>query len=58
MYVYLYIYIIKVLSVHWSKSRQILIALVSSKVMNENILKKILVCLYVCMFAHDSRKNG
>ena len=58
------IYKIKVLSVHWSKSRQILVAHVSSKVMNENTLKHIPVCMYVCMFAwvpqkvaYDSRKN-
>ena len=56
----------KVLSVHWSKSRHILVAHVSNKVMNENTLNKIpVVCLSVCMFpwvprkvAHDSLKNG
>ena len=51
------IYKIKVLSVYWFKSRRILIAQVSSKVMNENTLNKI----HVCMFGwipHDSRKNG
>ena len=61
----IYIYKIKVLSVHWSKSRHILVAHVSNKFMNENTLNKIPVCLYVCMFpwvqrkfAHDSLKNG
>ena len=44
----IYIYKIKVLSVHWSKSRHILVALVSNKVMNENTLIKIPVCLSVC----------
>ena len=59
---------IKVLSVHWSKSRHILVAHVSN-VMNENTLNKIPVCLSVCMsvcmfpwvprkVAHDSLKNG
>ena len=43
------IYKIKVLFVHWSKSRQILVAHVSSKVMNENTLNKIPVCLSVCL---------
>ena len=46
--IYLSIYKIKVLSVHWSKSRHILVAHVSNKVMNENSLNKIPVCLYVC----------
>ena len=39
----IYIYKIKV----WSKSRRILVARVSSKVMKEN--NKIPVCLYVCL---------
>ena len=39
---------IKVFSVHWSKSRHILVAHVSNKVMNENTLNKIPVCLSVC----------
>ena len=34
------VYKIRLLSVHWSKSRQILVAHVSSKVMNENTLNK------------------
>ena len=46
---YLYMYKIKVLSVHWSKSCHILVAHVSSKVMNENTLNKIPVCLLVCL---------
>ena len=61
----IYIYKIKVLSVHWSKSRHTLVAHVSNKVMNENTLNKIPVCLSVCLFpwvprkvAHDSLKNG
>ena len=45
----MYINKIKVLSVHWSKSRQILVAHVSNKVMNENTLNKIPVCLSVCL---------
>ena len=68
-YLSIYIYKIKVLSVHWNESRQILVAHVSSKVMNENTRKKISVCLSVCLsvcvfawfpriVAHDSRKNG
>ena len=36
------------MSVHWSKSRHILVAHVSNKVMNENTLNKIPVCLSVC----------
>ena len=44
----IYIYKIKVLSVHWSKSRHILVAHVSNKVMNENTLNKFPVCLSVC----------
>ena len=44
----MYIYKIKVLSVHWSKSRHILVAHVSNKVMNENTLNKMPVCLSVC----------
>ena len=44
------IYKIKVLFVHWSKSGQILVAHDSSKVMNENTLNKIPVCVYVCMY--------
>ena len=44
------IYKIKVLSVHWSKSRHILVAHVSNKVMNENTLNKIPVCMSVCLF--------
>ena len=54
-----------VLSVHWSKSRHILVTHVSNKVMNENTLNKIPVGMFVCMFpwvprkvAHDSLKNG
>ena len=61
---YLFIYKIK-MSVHWSKSRQMLVAHFSSKVMNENTLNKIPVYVSVCMFvcvprkvAPDSRKNG
>ena len=61
----IYIYKIKVLSVHWSKSRHILVAHVSNKVMNENTPNESPVCLSVCMFAlvprkvaHDSHKNG
>ena len=46
---------IKVLSVHWSKSRQILVAHVSSKVMNANTLNKIPICMYVCL--HGIRKK-
>ena len=48
----LYICKIKVLSVHWSKSRQILVAHVSSKAMIENTFNKIPVCLsvYMCMY--------
>ena len=46
--IYIYIYKIKVLSVHWSKSRQIFVAHVLSKVMNENTHNKIQVCLSVC----------
>ena len=45
----IYIDKIKVLSVHWSKSRQILVAHLSSKVMNENTPNKISVCLPVCL---------
>ena len=48
-YLSIYIYKIKVLSVNWSKSRHILVAHVSSKVMNENTLNKIPVCLSVCL---------
>ena len=44
----IYIYKIKVLSVHWSKSRHILVAHVSNKVMNENTLNEIPVSLSVC----------
>ena len=44
----IYMYKIKVLSVHWSKSRHILVAHVSNKVMNENTLDKIPVCMSVC----------
>ena len=50
----IYIYKIKVLSVHWSKSRQILVAHVASKVMNENTLNKIPVWLSVCKFSAKS----
>ena len=46
---YIYIYKIKVFSVHWSKSRHILVAHVSNKVMNENTPNKIPVCLSVCL---------
>ena len=46
----LYIHIIKVLFEHSSKSRQLLVAHLSSKVMIENTLNKIPVCLYVCMY--------
>ena len=55
------IYKIKVLSVHWSKSRHILVAHVSNKVMNENTLNKIPVCMFAWVprkVAHDSLKNG
>ena len=45
----IYIYKIKVLSVHWSKSRHSLVAHVSNKVINENTLNKIPVCLHVCL---------
>ena len=41
------VYKIKVLSVHWSKSRQISVAHVSSKVLNENTLNKIPLCMTV-----------
>ena len=46
----IYIYKIKVLSVHWSKSRQILVAYVSSKVVDENTLNKMQVCLSVWFY--------
>ena len=39
-----------VLSVYWFKSRQSLVPHASSKVMNENTLNKIPVCMYVCLF--------
>ena len=55
---------VKVLSVHWSKSRQSLVVHDSSKVINENTLNKIPVFLCICLFAwfprkvaHDSRKS-
>ena len=38
-----------VLSVYWFKSRQSLVPHASSKVMNENTLNKIPVCMYVCL---------
>ena len=43
----IYIYKIKVLSVHWSKSRQILVSHVSSKITNENTLNKIPIIMFV-----------
>ena len=46
--IYIYIYKIKVLSVHWSKSCHILVAHVPNKAMNENTLNKFSVCLSVC----------
>ena len=59
---YLYIYKIKVLSVHWPIPRQILVAHVSSNVMKTPSAKFLSVCMYmyVCLrgnLAHDSRKN-
>ena len=45
--VYLYIYKIKVLSIHWYKSRHILVAHVLNKVMNENNPQQN-SCLSVC----------
>ena len=50
----LYIYIIKVLSIHWSKSRPIFVAHVSSKVMSDTPSTKFLsVCMYVSVVSEQ-----